>query len=67
MLLKPSQFNTYTRIHFSDDVLDEWYKSITNDLIGDVEEEAQSIHLLIQGLIYVCIYKRYGYISFYSH
>ncbi|KAI8056376.1 hypothetical protein BDF21DRAFT_430664 [Thamnidium elegans] len=58
MLLKPSQFNRYTRDHFTDEVLNEWHKSILSTTIIDVEKEAQDISKSLDDLIYVCIYER---------
>ncbi|KAI9477696.1 hypothetical protein BDB00DRAFT_879399 [Zychaea mexicana] len=43
MLLKPSQFNKYTRAHFTDQVLSEWHDNTRKSLLADVEEEASRI------------------------
>lgn len=59
MLLKPSQYSRYTRDYFTDEVLNDWYKSIMNTLIVDVEKEARDISESLNDLIYVCIYERH--------
>lgn len=51
MLLTPSQFSKYTRDHFNDKVLNEWYKSILSTLIVDVEKEAQDISSSLNDVI----------------
>jgi hypothetical protein len=51
MLLKPTQFNQYTRDHSTDKVLNEWHKSILDTLITDVEKEAHNIPKSVEDLV----------------
>ncbi|KAI9335213.1 hypothetical protein BD770DRAFT_402140 [Pilaira anomala] len=51
MLLKPSQFGRYAPDHFTDEVLNEWHKSILSTLIVDIKE-VRDISMSLDDLIY---------------
>lgn len=55
MLLTPSQYTRFSRNHFTDQTLDEWYKSTLDTFTINIEEEAFKISRSLEEIVVVCI------------